>query len=460
MNLNIITAYLAYTGANAGDIVTVSLVRTDGYGSVITQTLTIPTTGLPSQIITFDLQNAVEQPSYPEPAFAEIPIFRGVMGAYQVQATATGMSTTSASSTFYVTLVPPEELSEQWLAGVPLESLDIVNPVTQPQNITGVKIKKVSEGTVRDIHTLTFTVNSGSPNTLSWDGGTPVNIPATRDTLYLVSLDQQSWIMVVVVPFLLPAVTMTETIIISGSQMTEQALQNYVLYAVNNLENQWFFNVEPRNSDTDPALNSSTSNSQQALGSINKFFVERSEQAMTYYRPRDFSHWMSFQLPRRRILKVYHLDGWFNQSQAVSIGRDWIVFDQITGTLELVPNNGAIISWQFYGAAILQFFFNYPEIPGFWHFGFASGLPSLNGEYGIVREAIAKMASRNILAAAGFAFTGGAQSIAVSRNGVSDSRTYAGGAGGAFLLREYSNWLDINVPKIGDRLAGINMQFM
>lgn len=382
------------------------------------------------------------------------------MGQYQIQATATSMSTTAASSTFYVTLIPPEELSNQWLAGVPLESLDIVNPVTQPQNITGVQIKKVSEGTVRDIHTLTYTVNVGSPNTLAWDGGTPVTIPSTRGPVYLVSSDQESWIMAIVVPFLLPLTSTTETLIVSGLAITEKSLQNYVLYAVNNLENGWFFNIEPRNSDTDPSLNSTTSNSQQALGSITKFFVERAEQPMTYVRPRDFAHWMSFQFPRKRIMKVYHLDGWFNQSQAVSIGRDWVVFDQITGTTELVPNNGAIISWQFYGAAILQFFFNYGTIPNFWHFGFCSGLPSLNGDYGIVREAVAKMASKNILAAAGLSYTGGAQSIAVSRNGVSDSRTYAGGAGGGFLMKEYSDWLTVNVPRIGDRLGGQTMQFL
>ena len=343
-SMRVVTAYLAFTGADAGDVVTANLVRMDGYGALamLTQTITC-TAGQASATVTFDLSQAVEQPSYPSPAFAEIPVYRAVAGDYQVQATATSMAGTAASATFSVSIIPVDELRSQWIRGVPLQALDVIAPLFQPRAVTGVTIKRTSEGTTRGVHSLAYA--TGPPGTLAWDGGSAVPIPSTRGEVALVSADGQSYVVCEVAPFLLPGESATESIIIDGDSFDDDALRRYVHYATGELESSFYFFLEPRNSDTDPALNSTR------FG----YFVDRAEQPVTYKRPRDFSHWMSFQLQRRRILKVYHLDGWFNQSQAVSIGRDWIVFDEVTGTLELVPDNGAIISWQFYGAAILQY---------------------------------------------------------------------------------------------------------
>ena len=446
-SLDVVTAYLAFTGAEAGDVVTINLIRMDGYGALamLTQTVTCAA-GQPSATVTFALADAVEQPSYPSPAFAEIPVYRAVAGDYQVQATATGMTGTAASATFAVSVVPVDELRSMWIRGVPLQALDVLGPLQQPQVLTGVRIRRVSEGCERGVHTLAYT--TGSPGTLAWDGGAAVAVPATRGQVALVAQDGESYVLCEVAPFLLPAKGATENIIVEGGEFDDDSLRRYVHYATGELESAFYFFLEPRNSDTDPALNATR------FG----YFIDRAEQPVTYKRPRDFAHWMSFQLQRRRILKVYHLDGWFNQSQAVSIGRDWIVFDEVTGTLELVPDNGAIISWQFYGAAILQFFINYDTIPSFWHFGMASGIPDLTGDYAVLRQAIAKKAASDILSAAGFAYTAGAASRSVSRDGVSDSRTYAGKQGGEALRSQYEEWLKQMIPRLRTRYGGIQMQ--
>ncbi|MCL8207208.1 MAG: hypothetical protein K6V97_03920 [Actinomycetia bacterium] len=82
----------------------------------------------------------------------------------------------------------------------------------------------------------------------------------------------------------------------------------------------------------------------------------------------------------------------------------------------------------------------------------------MHGEYQIVREAVAKQAAVNILSAAGFALSGGAQTRSVSRDGVSDSRTYAGKQAGAELRAQYEEWLRQHVRRIGQRYGGLTLQ--
>lgn len=478
---NQIGVYLAFTGATAGDSVTVNLVRTSGYTdgqpqTLATQTVTVSTTGQPSALVTFLLETIREYQPYDPitagpganliaPASRDNGIYRGVAGAYQIQGSVTNANgstgPTATSPPFRVTLIPSDELRQVWLRGVPLTALDVVAPLFQPQQVTGVRIRDVGQSTLEGSYPLAFAV--GTPNTLSWANGPPQALTSTaRQTVVCPSADGQSYVVLEVVPWLLPSTSVTETILISGSQWTDDNLQRYVDYATGQLESSWYFFVEPHTSDTDPLISESQGDFiLQARGVVSStYHVEHQEVPMTYRRPRDFAHWMSFSLPRKQIQVVYYLYGYFNQSQAVSIGRDWIVFDPVTGVLELVPDNGAIISWQFYGAAILQFFINYDTIPSFWHFGMASGLNDLHGEYQIVREAIAKQAAVNILSAAGFALSGGAQSRSVSRDGVSDSRTYAGKQAGAELRAQYEEWLMKNVRRIGQRYGGIPVQFV
>lgn len=476
---NEIECYMAFTGANAGDTVTVNLVRTSGYTDGTTQTLATQTitatASQPSASVTFALETLREYPSailgaagpgsnLIAPAARDNGIYRGVAGTYEVQASVTNADGSTgpaaSSSAFRVTLIPSDELRQMWLRGIPLQALDVVAPLFQPRQITGVRIRDVAQATLEGIYTLAYT--TGTPATIAWSGGAPQAITGTsRQTLVCQSQDGASYVVLDVVPWQLPAASVSENILIAGSEFSDDNLQRYVSYATGELESDWYFYCEPHTSDTDPLISQAPYDVLQARGAVpSGYHVEHDERPMTYRRPRDFAHWMSFSLPRKQIQRVYYLFGYFNQSQAVAIGRDWIVFDPLTGTLELVPDNGAVISWQFYGAAILQFFINYDTIPAFWHFGLASGLNDLHGEYQIVRQAIAKQAAANILSAAGFAISGGAQTLSVSRDGVTDSRTYAGKQAGAELRSQYEEWLVKNVRRIGQRYGGITMSIL
>ncbi len=472
---NQIQVALTYQGALSTDTVTVNLQRITGYTdgnphTLATQTLSC-TTGQPQAVATFPLETIRETEPYNPPvqgpgsnliapASRDNQLYRGVAAQYQVQAVANTTGPQAVSPTFRITLIPSDELRQLWIQGVPLESLDVIAPLFQPQVVTGVRIDRVAQDALRGLYPLTLTV--GSPNTLQWANGPPqVLSSSAQQVVVLPDASQETYVVCTVNPWMLPTASVTETILLGGQQFTDEALQQYVDYATHSLESAWYFFVEPHTSDTDPLISQEPYEILQARGSVPaSYHVEHQEIPMTYVRPRDFAHWMSFNLPRRQIQAVYYLFGYFNQSQAVSIGRDWIVFDPVTGTLELVPDNGAIISWQFYGAAILQFFINYNTIPSFWHFGLASGLNTLHGEYQIVREAIAKQAASNILSAAGFSLSGGALTRSLSRDGVSESRTYAGKQAGAELRAQYEAWLVKNVRRIGQRYGGISMQFI
>ncbi|MCL8207209.1 MAG: hypothetical protein K6V97_03925 [Actinomycetia bacterium] len=395
--------YLVFGGAQSGDTVTVNLVRLSGYTDGQPQTLATqtvaPTTNQSSATVTFALETIREyQPFDPitagpgsnliAPASRDNGIYRGVAGIWQIQVTVTNANgspgPTAQSEPFRITIIPTDELRHLWLRGVPLEALDVVAPLFQPQQVTGVRIRDVGQSTLAGVYPLTFT--PGSPPTLAWANGPPQTITGTaRQTLVCQSQDGQSYVVLEVVPWLLPSASVTETILVSGSQFTDDNLQRYVDYATGQLESAWYFFVEPHTSDTDPLISEEQgAYTLQARGVVSSsYHVEHQEVPMTYRRPRDFAHWMSFSLPRKQIQVVYYLYGYFNQSQAVSIGRDWIVFDPVTGVLELVPDNGAIISWQFYGAAILQFFINYDTIPlTQWRRGAAThrGTPGYIGE--------------------------------------------------------------------------------
>ncbi len=364
---NVITAYLTLQGALATDTVVVNLIRLSGYTDGLSQILATQTftcgANQPNATVTFVLEQIRESEPYDPPvqgpgsnliapASRDNQLYRGVAGLYQMQAIANTNGPSATTPTFRVTLIPSEELRHLWLRGVSLEALDVVAPVFQPQIVTGVRVRDVAQDTPVGAYPLALTV--GSPSTLQWANGPPQPLgTAARQTVVCTGTNPSQYIVLDVNPWQLPTTSVTETLLISGSQFTEANLQQYVDYATHSLESAWYFFVEPHTTDTDPLISQLPYDVLQQRGAVPpSYHVEHQEVAMTYHRPRDFSHWMSFTLPRKQIQAVYYLYGYFNQSQAVSIGRDWIVFDPITGLLELVPDNGSIISWQFYGAAI------------------------------------------------------------------------------------------------------------
>lgn len=437
-DLNIVTAYLTFQSANAGDTVTVNLNRLDGYGKVASQTLTLAQ-GQTNATVTFDLKGI----NGPE----GFNICR--QGYYNV--TATSGTLTAASQTFWVGVVPVKELKERWCYGVPLTALEVIGPKMQPQQITGVTIKEVAATHPKGIFLLTY-----NNNTLSWNNGNPVTIkPNVVQDYILVNQAMTDYIVVTVNPAMLPTTSISEPIIIDNKEIDDEVFREDLRQAYNEIYQKCYFYPEPTYVATDP-----NTTAQGPQVNVTTGWADVKGIPVTYYRMRDFIRWMTVKLPYNRILKVLNLTGYFNETLTLNVTLDWIVWNEMNGELELVPKSGAIVTWQFYESAMLQFLYIYNSIPSFWHYWLLCGLPTLDGEYEIVREAIAKIAAVNAISRIGTAYAGGLDSVSTSRDGVSINRSFNKDFPGSGLLKEYKTWLYGdgktwgNLRRIKDRLVG------
>lgn len=434
------------SGANAGDSLTLNLVRQDGYGSVLATATTL-SAGQTIYTATFDLEDALDTDGF--------NVARH--GLYYVLATGTGLPTTGIQSeTFRVSVISTDTMKNLWLPGVPLTSLGTVDVLRQPQILTGVTVTRVPQSHMKGSFSLSYAV--GPPQTLSWNGGPAVSIPTGFSSQVLTEANGTDYIEVKVNSFLLPITSTSENLVIDDKQFSDDTIQGLLEFAQNYVEQKVFFYAEPTYDSTDP--NTLAEGPETAV--FSGWSDVPADVPQSYYRPKDFMRWMTMQMPKNRILKVHNLTGYFNATLTLDITLDWIVWNEFNGEVELVPSNGAIVTWQFYESAMLQFLFIYNHIPSFWHFWITCGLPTLRGEYSVVREAIAKKAAIDIIAQAGLAYSSGLSGYRISRDQVQEDIRFEQGTPGANLAKQYDRWLNgdehgrnSNLSKIRQRFVGV-----
>ena len=349
--------------------------------------------------------------------------------------------------------MPVKELKERWCYGVPVTAMQFLGPKLQPRQVTGVTIKEVPNTHPKGIFVLVYNVTGPA---LSWAGGTAVTVqPGIVQDYLLISQAGTDYILVTVNPAALPASSVTEQIVIDAKEIDDSIFRQDLEQAYNEIYNKCFFYPEPTYVATDPNT--------LAYGpqvSVQTGWADVRGIPVTYYRMKDFMRWMTVKLPHNRILKVNNLTGYFNETLTLNVTLDWIVWNEMNGQLELVPKSGAIVSWQFYESAMLQFLYIYASIPSFWHYWILCGLPTLEGEFQIVREAIAKIAAINAIGRLGTAYGGGLDSISTGRDGVTITRTFGKKYPGQGLVEEYQKWLYGdgktwgNIKRIRDRIVG------
>ncbi len=439
-----ITVFVSITGANAGDILTLNLVRMDGYGSVLAQSITL-SAGQTLCQTTFDLADAIDSDGY--------NVARH--GLYTVQASGTGLALTYLSPEFQVSIITVDEMKNIWLGGVNLYSNSMVGVMRQPSAVTGVQVTRVPTSHMKGNFTLVY--DSGPPQTLSWNGGAPITVPAGVSSLILTEENGSDYIEVRVSSFLLPAAATQETLTVDDKPFRDDSIQGLVDYAQNFVEQKVWFYAEPTYDATDP--NTLAEGPESAV--FTGWADVPPDVPQTYYRPKDFMRWMTMRLPKNRILKVHNLTGYFNSTLTLDITLDWIVWNKLNGELELVPSNGAVVTWQFYESAMLQFLYIYNSIPSFWHFWITCGLEDLRGEFSVVREAIAKKAAVDIIHQAGLSYSGGLSGMRISRDQVQEDVRYEQGFPGKHLADNYSQWL-FGDPKTGrnSNLISIRKRFV
>lgn len=419
----IVTATVTPQNAVAGEMVTVEVVRLDGFGSVLTQTLTLTANQGPTNVL-FDLRAAVDAYGH--------RIARH--GSYAVEATSsTGPEATS--QTFYVSLVTTDELKYQWCHGVPFGQSAQQGVIAQPQQVTGVTVTHVPPQHKKGVFALAYV--AGIVPTLSWDGGTPVNMINPSIASYsLLNSTQTDYITIRVVPQSLPAASVTEPLIVDALPMDDDYLRNLITMAQGYCEQELWYYAEPTYVATDP-----NTLAQGPETAVYSGWSDHTAIPNSYYRPRDFMRWMSIVMPYNRMLKVLNLTGYFNATLTLDVTLDWIVWNETNGEVELVPSNGAIVTWQFYESAMLQFLYIYNHIPSFWHYWLIVGLRHDHELHAPVRELIAKKAAYDAIAQVGMAYAGGLATRSTSRDGVSGNVTYQTKYPWAELANQYAKWV-------------------
>lgn len=428
--LSVITAVIIVETPDPGATLQVALFRLDGYGAVSQKEVTL--TEAAQYQVSFDLK---------KDAMDSLNIYRAKEGDYVVQVI-DQLGNIVNSNMFAVSIVPVKEIKETWAFGVTFHFYEIIRPIVQPQLITGVEVLEVSVGHYKGPFPLVY---DPVEKTLSWDSGPVVSVNGLfPQQLMLMDNRQQDFIMVDVYPLGLPSGTepLKETLVLDNGRLHDRDIIRQVRAAGNWVQQQIITKLEPNIVDTDPGDG----------------FVDEIGMPETYYQPRQYNKWMSFKLPYPNLLDV-SVSGFFNQSQMASVPRSWTVWNERTGIVEMVPSMSAQINWTFYGGVFtLQYLYNYASIPSFWHYRITCGLRDLFNERNVVREAIAKKATLELLNSAGSAYRAGYASQAASRDGVSESAGYTSSAmygtyGGHFS--NYIKWLDEEVPKIKKRFIGL-----
>jgi hypothetical protein len=440
-NLSAITATIEVNGPTPGDIITVSIFRLDGYGIVCSKKVTL--TAATNYNVTFDLNVDGYVQSSDEGAISNPSIYMAKQGDYVIQTTDADGNIVQ-SDVFAISIVPVWELRNEWIKGVTLYDYEILEPRVQPQNITGVCVTEVSADHDKGPFALSFV--AGTPSTLTWDGGPSVNIIGDSVQTLLLMSQTDDFIMVKANPLLLPTTSQTDTLYIDNGRIKDRALIDQLRRATSWVEQKIVTKVEPTVVDTDSQL--STYSDETAI-------------AETYYRPRTYNKWMSFQIPYPNILDM-NVTAYFNQAKTAVVPRQWLVWDERSGICELVPSASSEVIWTFYnGVFIMQYLFNTPSIPSFWHYRATVGLRDLNGNRAIVRQAIAMAAATQVLVSAGSSYRAGFASQSTSRDGVTQSEGFTSSAmygtyGGHYI--NYQKWLDEEIPRMRTRFAGLNFR--
>lgn len=445
-----ITAHVDATGAANGVVVTGTLIRQDGYGTVATKTAVVASAHAD---VVFDLAvdcNDVKG------------IYRAKQGRYKVHIIVSDASTNADSDEFDVMVLSVRELKERYLRGVDLRASNTIRPRQQPRTITGVTIDDASDSQFRGVFTMVWDVGA---KTLSWGDtqhgqGTAVVVDATTNAEYLLTNKANTaYIQVQVVGELLPTSNKTEAIIMDYDSVEEEELRQFVINAYGEIQGRLYVRLEPTDIDTEDQSSPSYDSS---------VHTDEYVQPISYYRPEYLKNWLIIKFPHPFLLGISRIEGWFNSSKAFSVPiGDWIVKNQVAGEVEFVAKQGAIMSWQFTGLPFFAFMYTFAHIPSFWHYRLTVGLPDLatDGNRTRVRDCIARYAAIDVLTLAGQASAPGLVGESTSRDGVSESRSYAQGPGGRYanIIQQHQQYLfgadgeTGEVKRLKQRLLGLYM---
>lgn len=189
------------------------------------------------------------------------------------------------------------------------------------------------------------------------------------------------------------------------------------------------------------------------------FVYDIEGEGMSYY-PSSAARWLTVTLPYPKMQKVHLLSAWLNQDKALTLGKDWRIEHTLSGSITLAPSSGAIVDWQTLGLGMTMFARAQNHIPGFWHYAITAGLLEIPPE---LIHYIGKMSALETLGVVGNArYPDGVTSVSISRDGVSENRSFNPKGPYAALIDQYSKDLGIGqdgkntvLPRLKQKYRGL-----
>ncbi len=420
-----VTAMVGVTGGISGDQVTLTLSRKRANGEETLATQTVNLTGA-NQVhqVSFNLTTYLDSSN-------EVSLVRSsdLIDDFAIEAANANRSVTSKQA-FSVLLVSVDGMVRDYAGGLSLQSGETME-ISHPLHITGVFTRSVSAGTASGPKTLAW---SNSGKTLAFGGGTPVAISLVKFGEYILrSTKVDQFIKVMVNPTLLPGSDQTETLQVSEAEVPESAIIRELIAVKRYLETQLAAYVEPAHVITQLLAN-------DYPNVIYDFLLPPAH----YYRPRVGTQYYSVRLPSRPIKKLLKLEGHFGEShKVVTVGADWRQV-QPSGVVTLIPTGAAILNWTVSTVGVSALLAHRSYIPNFWQAECFSGLGDCPAD---LRAWVAKRTMMRILAQAGTSRYGGVSSYSLSRDGVSESRSFNPAGPYAALIDRYAQ--DTGLSKDG-----------
>lgn len=351
-------------------------------------------------------------------------------------------------------LTTPKHLKQRWLAGVQLYAAETLQ-ATQPRAITGVTIGYIDPGTYKGRGILTFVAAVGpTPATLQWQpfmgagAGPAVAIEGDDyQTVQLVTLEGDSYIECTVDPLAMPEDDQTDSILIDNWRVTDQDIRSAIQHAANHLESTTGVVLEPTAVTTDK--------DRIVHGVAQPYDVLTSVQPETYYKsvgPFQVS-WSSAAMAP--LLAVEWLLGKYGEATTYDFPVEWIQINHNAAVVDVVPSSAiGYPSTLFVQRGVYLNRAGLP-IPNFWHVAAWAGIESITGRWDLVLEAVERIAAREILVKLNTVASNGRSNASASRDGVSESWSYAQGGPHADLINDHTAWLEKHIKKIRNRIARV-----
>lgn len=365
-------------------------------------------------------------------------------GTYAVEVMAG--SITERTPDFVVSLVTADQMRALYCRGATLYSNDVLKPVKQPSRVTGVTIAATEAVRARAVKNLTYTVTEGV-RTLQWGTGPAVTLTEGLTQEILLDTDR-SYVEVTVDWYALPSESAAEAILIDKERMDDTALRGHIRQAVSEVEGFLKCFVEPMRCATQPYF---------AAPEDGEYF-DREVEPVAYYKS-DFNAlgivW-HMQLGQPNLLKVDTMEGWLGDTKVLSVESGSYQVNRKAGTVDILPHHSQYsYLWHFFNQRYYWGIRDY--VANFWRWKGKAGIPIADDD---VLKMVGFTAAITIMTVAGQAYKGGYSSESISKDGVTQSRSYTASAVYGIYsatIDQYEKWLKDNKDRIVQRIGGIRM---